>query len=221
MEFRLTVPKAKEYLGESLLNEIMFPEKSSYYRFRTRYAPLAIIGLLVLSFFSKKFFLIPFFLAVGIITYFADKRRASWRVNSLVAKFLKSLVADRELKWLNDQKELLGIPSRLKRSGGRAILDATDYEVLTFLKKNKSSQGMHSAIPSFKNSNSVNKKLGRMETRGLVVKTGNDYAYVPWTFKILDDSSERGLALEKVLASAWERLIDGKKNVPVLVLLRT
>ena len=216
-EFKLTMEKARENLGDELFSEITHPKNSLDYKMHTTYIPIALITLLIIMLFDlptmgTKIFATILLITVTIMQYYDGIKNINERITTCTAKRLKILVADPELLWLNKQEHLAKIPTRYGRIGGKPLLDETDYKILEYLKKNKTSQGMHTIITSFKNSNSVNTRLKRMAQRGLVKKIVGDYEYEPWTFKIFEDTSQSAKNVETTLNKSWEYIIDDTKN---------
>ena len=93
------------------------------------------------------------------------------------------------------------------------------FQILSYLKKHGTGQGMHRAIKSMQDSGSSNKALKRLSEKTVfqeppIQREGNDYRYAQWQFKIVDDNNkpvdtERAHKIEKMLGKVWEEMLDG------------
>src|SRR3989338_2936002 len=215
MEYRVTKNHCEKHCGESLLG-LFHPWKAPRMR-RGLAILLFMMIIIVMILVSRKLYWQPIVLlvmvGVWLIPYAYQKRQQEYKEE--IAQKMDSLVNDPELLWLNflnSEKEIKDLEIDWKRDDKPRISE-TNIQVLAFLKKEGTSQGLHRAISGFQDSGSAKKHLKRLVAKGLVESVGNDYQYIPWNFMIIDDFNkevrgEEAEKLKKILNEGWEKMID-------------
>jgi len=230
MEYLVTTKKVKEHLGNPVEHIIhptrdfrlwiiapMFSVVSLFFIVVIHYSEIRLLWLAI------SYTIIALFTIGSILVMmFLCKDTNLDRCADKMTRF----VNDDELLWLNEYKKPepnetnkpaerknydVNYPSKLGRLGStkKGTMTESTIQMLAFLKRYGTSQGMHKKIPSMGSSNAANKTLKRwaLKNNMVVQNEGNDYSYVPWTFKVVDDNPE-GQKIEKILGIAWERKLD-------------
>lgn len=221
--YRVTEKKLKEYLGEEW-EGYFNPFKSERFRL-IFYILLVIIGFLI-SFlvlsaikFSlwidrsfQWFILIILFITVllVILPYFLIKETFKREM----AGKMKELVNDSELLWVNSQPPE-NFVTKWQRGRG-TYFTPTTFQILSYLKREGTSSAIYTKIKSMKNSNSAYQSLKRLAEKKIfdepiVKREGNDFKYVPWRFRLIDEQNQpikNSEKKEKLLAKCWEEGLE-------------
>ncbi|NQV91852.1 hypothetical protein HQ489_05250 [Candidatus Woesearchaeota archaeon] len=206
--YRVTEKKIQEYLGEGFGFELN-PFKTLQMAVVFLSVGIALLIVLINGglIAALKVVVVGFFI-VALMYFMIKKGDYNYE------PYIKELVNDQKLLWLNNQDPFKTV--KKWNSSNKGNFTPTTFKILAYLKKEGTIQGMYKKIRTMKNSNSAYQATKRLADKNIfnepiVKQNGNDFAYVPWKFNIVDETNchIKGKGnIEHLLQKVWEKMLD-------------